>query len=86
MSDLYRIKPLEWEDYEDSDGLDSARAPSIFSEIYVIQDEPGVFHWRYCVDEYYDEGSESCESIEDGKAKAQAWYLNRLLPALDAAK
>lgn len=75
----YRIRPLQWKFYENIQRWD---ADTIFCQLHVEKDEDGTFRWKFCVDEFYDEGSETAESFDDGKAKAQAWYLNRLLPAL----
>lgn len=83
MSDVYRIKPLAWIEGE-RDGNAWATAGTVFNAVHVEQDG-GEYRWRYCVDEYYDEGGEGCDSIADGKARAETWYLGRILPALEAA-
>lgn len=82
---LYRIKPLQWREGTDSEGLPWAMATTVFNNLNVTGDDSGSFWWRYCVDEYYDKGSESCDSIEAGKAAAEKWYMDRLSPALEAA-
>lgn len=74
----YKIKRLEW-----VPNCQQWEANTIFGSLFVNQEEDGSVFFSYCVDEYYDEGRESCESIEEGKAKAEAWYLSRLVPALD---
>lgn len=84
----YTIKPLDWKlnDHHPDDG-DSERwsVSTIFGSINVDREEGDYFQWRHCFDEYYDEGQESCDSIEDGKEKAEAFYLGRLMPALAEA-
>lgn len=51
----------------------------------VERNSDGTAAWRYCVDEFYDEGECACTSIEEGKQQAEEWYLARLLPALEEA-
>ena len=75
----YRIKPLEWEASRDSDWF---TADTVFCSFHV-QRVDDAWEWRYCIDEYHDEGSEQCESLEDGKQKAEAFYMKRLMPALE---
>lgn len=86
MGDLFRIAPLEWRCHRPAGHADGEwwSADTVFGSIDV-EDFYGRFRWRYCVDEYYDEGSEECENVEDGKAKAEAWYHGRLKPALTQA-
>lgn len=81
----YRIKPLGWKLVRrDADG-EWWTAPTVFGSIDVEEDPSwhARFSWRYCFDEYYDEGRHDCESIEDGKRQAEEFYLSRLLPALE---
>lgn len=80
--ELVRVRPLEWEDWIDSEGLPASRAISVFSILYV-QCDHDEWYWKYCVDEYYDEGMEACESLADGKAKAEQWYRTRLAAAME---
>lgn len=82
MTDTYRIKPLQWEHYE-RDGYQTWHANSVFCELHVDLEPDGHCYWRYCIDEYYDEGQHDCESPEAGKAAAEKFYLDRLLPALE---
>lgn len=81
---LYEIKPLAWEQTRDGDWF----APTIFNQLDVRNnsdpDEEPDWRFRYCVDEFYDEGNERVESADAGKARAQEWYLERLMPALEA--
>jgi DNA-directed RNA polymerase subunit RPC12/RpoP len=81
FASVYRIRPLEWTFYEHIQRWD---AETIFCTLYVESNEDGTFSWRFCVDEFYDEGQESCESFDDGKLCAEAWYLARLMPALES--
>ena len=69
---LYAIKRLEWKPC-----CGGFLAKTIFGTIRVFREE-----WSYCFDEYYDEGSEICHGIDDGKIKAEQFYLSRILPAL----
>jgi hypothetical protein len=84
----YTIKPLNWIHSKDDD-QESWVADSIFCVLYVRRnrwrnDDGSWSEWRfeYCRDEYYCEDSVVVESADDGKAKAEAWYLETLLPAL----
>jgi hypothetical protein len=83
VNDLYRIAPLDWRCIRpagDPDG-DWWTVETVFGSMSVECDN-GRFLWRYCFDEYYDEDSHTCESLEAGKAEAEAYYRERLLPAL----
>lgn len=81
---LYRVKPLEWERAKNY--ADWWTASTVFGAIDVEKDEDsGKCHWRYCFDEFYDQDSHECESVEAGKAAAERFYLDRLLPALESA-
>jgi hypothetical protein len=76
---ICRVKPLEWNKVANRNWW---TAPTIFGDISVEMDDE-VCHWRYCFDEFYDEASHECESIEAGKEEAEKFYLSRLLPALE---
>jgi hypothetical protein len=80
----FRIRPLEWERCrpEDPPPYEWWWAKTVLGDIHVECDEEGRCSWRYCFDEYYDEGKHDCDSIVDGKAAAEAFYLERILPAL----
>ena len=82
---VYRIKPLEWRQIRDASHEDGEwwTADAIFGNFDVDRYEYGAFQWRYCIDEFYDEGSHGCTSIAEGKAEAERFYLSRLLPALE---
>lgn len=74
---LYRIKPLQWEQINP----DWWETSSIFCTLHVVRDDGWT--WRYCIDEFYDEGQHPCESLEEGKQQAEKFYLERLLPSLE---
>ena len=85
MSDkTYRLMPLDWKLIRDNpkDGT-WWTASTVFGSIDVEVSPWSQCHWRYCFDEYYDEASQTCESIEAGKAEAEAFYLTRILPAVE---
>jgi len=74
-----RIKPLEWVQFLD-DGSLQAHTPFGSYTISVPDNKIGEreFRWKYCFDEYYDEEDFTCDGIEDGKAKAQAHWSERI--------
>lgn len=86
----YTIKPLDWQHSKNEDD-ESWTARTVFCELQIKRNkwESGDDSWsswtfEYCRDEYYDEHSEQVDDAEDGKAKAEAWYLQTLAPALEA--
>lgn len=76
-ANLWVIPPLEWKCTPDGK---TWVAHCVFSRLYVSENK-----WSYCVDEYYDEGSFDCDSLTDGKAKAEGWYRTRITAALRPA-
>ena len=75
MSDLYRIKPLEWAEWSPRIWA----ADTILGTLFVREREGGGFRW-------YGWGvSDSCESSSVGKLAAEAYYRERLAPALETA-
>jgi len=96
MNKQCKIKKITWEEMPDwRDNNESEfRFSSIFGSITVRrswryednQDIPDGYSWDYCFDEFYDEASHCCESYEDGKQKAEVFYLSRLMPALEEIK
>ena len=80
----YRLKPLEWRQIRDSNHEDGEwwTASTVFGSLDV-ESECGGFLWRYCFDEYYDEGRHNCGSVNEGKGAAERFYLERILPALE---
>jgi hypothetical protein len=77
------IKPLEWEQCRDW-RMFTASTP--FGQYRVEQEDNGQCKWGYCFNEYYDEETFECESIDDGKQKAWDNWLKRITPALLAQK
>ena len=76
----YTIKPLRWDWDSRSPGWDSVtghwKAKTPVGDFSVWPSGIGS-RWRL-----EGEFSRPCESIDDGKAKAEAYYRERLLPAL----
>lgn len=75
----YAIKPLEWIKTIHNSGK---WTQTVFGKMSVIEDDGGDWRWSWCFDEFYDYGSEECEGIEDGIAKAETFYLERIKQAL----
>ena len=71
----YRVRPLEWEPGPYT-VQGSFKADTIFGLIVVAR-QGNSFWWDAGVRAY------SCESLEDGKAAAEAWYLEKLEAALE---
>lgn len=76
----YRIKALEWAKSRDDDCLEVwlADVPFIRLEVY-HQKRGGFFRWGFAT------WDKPCASLEDGKAKAEAYFRERLITALDPA-
>lgn len=72
---LYRIKPLVWNRRTDDAGREQASAGVWGLSVQWIWN---CYTWKYCVDEFYDEGTEDCDTLADGIAKAEAWYSDRV--------
>jgi hypothetical protein len=89
MSDKVTV-PLKWrKDWgPDEEGGVSYTAGAYGFGTYSVRrwtkDEP--WQWRYCFDEYYDEGDEQCDSLADGKRKAQAEWDGRVQEIVASAK
>jgi hypothetical protein len=83
---MYRIRPLEWRLTTDCNDNDHWHAATVFGGMAVYREQHSGWGWGYCFEEYYDEAIHCCESAEDGKQQAEAFYLSRLLPALEPAK
>lgn len=80
---IVQIKPVEWEVVRNDEGDKWHTFRSIFGSIDVFDDEDGC-RWRWCFDEYYDEGQRDCESFDEGKAEAEQFYMERLSPAFES--
>lgn len=81
----YAVKPLVWASHKDHDGNDYWHADTVFGGLSVERKQYAGWEWSYCFGEYHDEDSHACDSAEDGKRQAEAYYLSRLLPALEPA-
>jgi len=79
----YIIKDLEWEEYTYGTVLRFCYCASIFGTMRVEKNYNDRWQWSYCFNEYYDEDCFTCDSLEDGKAKANEFYLSRLIPGLE---
>lgn len=79
------VKPLEWKLSwgPDQDGDECHVASTPFGTV-AVERLYGKWQWRYCFDEYYDEDQTQCDSLEDGKAAAQAMWNSRISPLIDA--
>lgn len=73
---VYRIKPLAW---VQSPIFTSCSARSVFGPIVVMMVDD-LYEWSCGPD------SHSCDSIEGGKEKAEAWYRAKLLEALEEVR
>jgi len=93
---LYRLKPLEWKGskprLDDSDkdapmwvGGYTAATPFGTYQVYRSV-ESGEFRWGYCFDEYYDEDSFACKSVEDGKTKAEQHWRERIASMIEEVR
>ena len=81
---LYRIKPLVWEKLESvaPDLKENHEAHTAFCSFKVEQWASGDWAYRYCFDEYYDEGRGGCKNLEDGKAKCEKIWIDKLKKCL----
>lgn len=73
----YTIKPLEWKRQKS----DVWCTDTVFGLMTVCCRGAGVSYWEYHFGDD-DAAYHRCDSIEDGKAKAEAFYRERLLTAL----
>jgi hypothetical protein len=91
---LYAIKPLGWKYSTDNGGQwERWDCETIFCRLRVDRDRwpgsggvPSVWSkWSFswCVVEVYDEGKSFFDSLEEAKAAAEKWYMDRLMPALE---
>lgn len=79
--EVWTIQPLEWEG-DIREPFDSIRAPTPFGSYNVRMQDDRTLRWEYCFDEYYDEDSNECETVEEGKAAAWAHWQERIGRAL----
>ena len=84
MAKTYTIDPLVWVDYgKGKSPYKSYCSDCIFGQ-FTLWWCGYQKSWRldWCFEEYYDEGSELCDSFNQGKEVATALFMHRLLPAL----
>lgn len=74
------VRPLEWADRD----CFASHSITVFGRIEVWNVDLG-WHWRLIADDGRVIFSRRCDSLADGKAKAEAWYNERLAPALAPA-
>jgi len=81
---LYEIKPLEWwkMDHGYSDIAEQYKSYTAICEFKIEKWASGDWAYRYCFDEYHDDGSGMCEDLNDGKAKCEKIWTERLKKCL----
>jgi hypothetical protein len=82
MSDkAYRIKPLEW---KDSPLVSQCYGP-FGLKFWVLAGDGGFYQVCLAIlgNDEYEIFEDDCDSREDGKAKAEAYYLSHVLTALE---
>jgi len=73
----YRIRPLVWRDKKN--GMES-EAESYLGK-FSVDPLNSKWFWSWSCS---DEGATSqCDSLADGKQKAEDWYRSQILPALE---
>lgn len=79
----YTIKPLQWDATPlDSEGEGVTKYVSTVFGSISVQRYYERWQYNWCFDDYYDEGVVDCDDEADAIAKAEAFYLERILPAL----
>lgn len=73
---LYRIKPLVWRTH----ATFSHTCATIFGDL-AVSCLTGHWYWELIVANE-TQAWKTCTSLEDGKAKAEAYYRKRLMQAL----
>lgn len=70
----YTIKPLKWKPCAAGQYwyADSAYGT------WTIEKWPEGFRWSVCIDEFYDEPSGRCDTLEQAKDSAEAYYRERV--------
>lgn len=71
----YTIKPLMWHLWDDDE---ECRAASATDCPWSISVRCFDGDWKWTFIDYYDQGTSECESLADGIAKAEAWYIDRV--------
>jgi len=75
----YKIKGLVWRTRHKNKEKESHFAETHLHSYYIEREKKKCWLWRAG-------SSISCKSIEDGKAKAESDWLERILPALEEVK
>ena len=81
---LYEIKQLEWEK-EEVVAPDIIEKYKSYTSICSFEIEKVIndkWYYHYCFDEYYDDGSGSCKGLNDGKAKCEEIWEEKLKKCL----
>lgn len=79
---VVRLLPLEWDTTRDGDLFVSTILGSL--QVCSEVDDPSKWYWRWCFQEYYDEGREDCESKEAGRFAAERFFFDRFGGAVDS--
>lgn len=83
---MYRIKPLEWKNKTDeittTDLSELYESSTPISTFDIQKMQSGDWYYRFCFDEYYDDGGGLCEGLEDGKKICEKIWGNRLKKCL----
>lgn len=81
---MYKIKPLEWEELEDiaPDLEKQYKSHTPICRFKIEKWASGDWAYRYCFDEYHDDGGNMCEDLNDGKAKCEKIWTERLRKCL----
>lgn len=78
---VYKLRPVIWTGKCD-EPWERVEADIPFGSYSIFKDDDGQCKWSYSYSEYYDEDSGNCESIEDGKAKCIAHWIERMETSL----
>lgn len=83
----YTIKPLEWK-YLGTNGYQGWRSTTIWGDIRVERACPSTewtpwwFYFKRISGSSCYNDAKIVDDADDGKAKAEQWYINMLMPAL----
>jgi len=81
---MYKIKPLKWKKINHGypDLAEKYEANTPICKFEIEQWASGDWAYRYCFDEYYDDGMYSCKNLKDGKAKCRKIWTKRIKECL----
>lgn len=79
----YKIKPLEWVQYAKEENNETHQSRPC-GNYYAVVRNKNKYWWAGNGQSWMTRTT--CKSIEDGKAKAEADWLARILPALEEVK